>query len=292
VTGTNGAAEEGKFIRLTAAVTDDVQVRNVEFYVDGVRVLTDGNFPFEHRFVTPRRSATKTNLTIRAKATDTGGNFAWSDEIMVTLTPDVTRPQVGSVVPTPNSVATNSNVLVFFSEPIDAASLNLTSFRVLSAGPDFLFGTADDVLVPGIISYREEINAASFAYPPVLPYGLYRGTVTTNVTDVAGNRLRAEFTWSFSVASTGAEPDSDMDGWPDGNERLYGTDPSNPASRPRIPQVLVSAPVTVRNLTVNPPVPTNAVLVSLPVTLLNAPTNPPTPTSALLPSPIVTYENR
>jgi hypothetical protein len=38
VTGTNGAAEEGKFIRLTAAVTDDVQVRNVEFYVDGVRV--------------------------------------------------------------------------------------------------------------------------------------------------------------------------------------------------------------------------------------------------------------
>ena len=50
VTGTNGVAEEGKSARVTASVTDDVQVRNVEFYVDGVRVITDGNFPFEHNY--------------------------------------------------------------------------------------------------------------------------------------------------------------------------------------------------------------------------------------------------
>ena len=34
-------------------VDDDVQVRNVEFFVNGSRVASDGNFPFEHRFVTP-----------------------------------------------------------------------------------------------------------------------------------------------------------------------------------------------------------------------------------------------
>ena len=57
-TGFSGdLAEEGKLARLTAEVGDDVQVRNVEFYVDGVKVATDGNFPFEHRFVTPVRSA-------------------------------------------------------------------------------------------------------------------------------------------------------------------------------------------------------------------------------------------
>ena len=29
---------------------DDVQVRNVEFYIDGERVATDGNFPFDTVF--------------------------------------------------------------------------------------------------------------------------------------------------------------------------------------------------------------------------------------------------
>ena len=40
---TNGV-EEGKWVRLTANVADDVQVRNVEFYVDVQ--LIDGNFSF------------------------------------------------------------------------------------------------------------------------------------------------------------------------------------------------------------------------------------------------------
>ena len=34
-----------KALPVTATVTDDVQVRNVEFFVDGKRVETDGNFP-------------------------------------------------------------------------------------------------------------------------------------------------------------------------------------------------------------------------------------------------------
>ena len=48
-----GQAEEGQLVRVSALVSDDVQARNVEFSLDGVRVLTDGSFPFEHRFVTP-----------------------------------------------------------------------------------------------------------------------------------------------------------------------------------------------------------------------------------------------
>ena len=43
----NGAIEEGQILRLFANVSDDVQVRNVEFYIDGRLVGTDGNFPFE-----------------------------------------------------------------------------------------------------------------------------------------------------------------------------------------------------------------------------------------------------
>ncbi len=47
---TNGEAEASQPFRVTAEATDDVQVRHVEFYVDGVEVFSDGNFPFELRF--------------------------------------------------------------------------------------------------------------------------------------------------------------------------------------------------------------------------------------------------
>src|SRR6185295_11627292 len=38
----SAVVEEGKRARLTATVRDDVQVRNVEFYLDGERMATDG----------------------------------------------------------------------------------------------------------------------------------------------------------------------------------------------------------------------------------------------------------
>ena len=41
-------AEEGKLVRTTALVSDDVQVRNVEFYLDGALVATEGGFPFDY----------------------------------------------------------------------------------------------------------------------------------------------------------------------------------------------------------------------------------------------------
>ncbi|MCH8991064.1 MAG: hypothetical protein IIA44_04850, partial [Acidobacteria bacterium] len=82
-----GLAEEGQVMRVTATVTDNVQVRNVEFFVDGVKVATDGNFAFEHRFVTALLSQQPT-FTLRAQATDTGGNATSTDEIVITLTTD------------------------------------------------------------------------------------------------------------------------------------------------------------------------------------------------------------
>src|SRR5204862_6475610 len=89
-----GVAEEGQPFRVTAHVADDVQVRNVEFYVDGQKVATDGNFPFEHRFITPLIGLNRTNFIIRARTTDTGGNATWSEQINATLVPDATPPAV------------------------------------------------------------------------------------------------------------------------------------------------------------------------------------------------------
>jgi len=244
----------------------------VEFYVDGVRVSTDGNFPFEHRFVTPRLSPTKTNFTVRAKATDTGGNFAWSDELLVALALDATPPRLTRVSPMSGVVVTQAvdTVFAYFNEAMDAATLNAASFLLRSAGPDNRLGTADDVApAGGTVSYRETLNAAVLAFPAPLPLGLYRAVITAAVTDAAGNHFTNQFTWSFAYLGSGPDgdddgddvtnaeelskqtnpflADTDGDGWSDRVEIDDGTDPLNPASRPRMtfvarPPVLIDLP--------------------------------------------------
>jgi hypothetical protein len=229
-TPTNGVAEEGKLARVTASVTDDVQVRNVEFYVDGARVLTDGNFPFEHRFLTPRLTTSKTNFTVRAKATDTGGNFRWSDEILVTLSLDATPPRLWRTDPATNSFVSVTNpplaVFAYFNEPMDVSSLGLGNYRLIFAGPDNFLGTADDVNVTNaVVSYRDTLNAGVLEFPSPLGLGLYQCVITTNVTDAAGNNLASEFHWTFAILAGGASDDDDGDGLSNADEMARGTNP-------------------------------------------------------------------
>lgn len=87
-----GEIEEGQQIRVTANATDDVQVRNVEFYLDEVRIATDGNFPFEYCFDAPMITPDKNSFTLRARASDTGGNATFSDLIVIRGLPQAGAP--------------------------------------------------------------------------------------------------------------------------------------------------------------------------------------------------------
>lgn len=80
-----GQVTIGGFVVLRAAVQDDVQVRNVEFFANGQRVAVDGNFPFEHIYRVPTGSV-GTAITFSAMATDMGGN-----RLGITNTPIVTK---------------------------------------------------------------------------------------------------------------------------------------------------------------------------------------------------------
>lgn len=82
-----GQIQEGKLTRVTANATDDVQVRNVEFYRDGEKVFTDGNFPFEHWFVAPRITPERNSFTLRARASDTSGSATFSEDLTLQLLP-------------------------------------------------------------------------------------------------------------------------------------------------------------------------------------------------------------
>ena len=220
--------EEGSSMRLSASVTDDVQVGNVEFYVDGVLVFDDGTYPFEHRFLAPRRSATKTTFKVKARAVDTGGNATWSTESTVTMLPDMVPPTVRSILPASNTMKrTVANIYVRFSELMDAGTLTAPAFTLVSAGPDAIFDTADDSTIPYFLVYRDSDSLVRLALDAPLPPGRYRMHVAPPVSDATGNAMAAATESSFRVYSL---TDTDHDGIPDDWEALLGTNPNNPDS--------------------------------------------------------------
>lgn len=225
VTGAIGdRVDEGRLLRLTAQVSDDVQVRNVEFHVNGERVATDGNFPFEHRFATPLLSEGRRFLVVRARASDTGGNATWSDEIRLELVADGRPPVVRRTVPFRGAlVGVQRSVTVFFNEPLDEATVGLATVEVTGSGADQQIGTADDVVVGGVVEYWSSLNAAVFVPDAPLSAGAYRLLVRPPLADRAGNVLASVHEARFRVFDF---TDEDQDGLPDELESMLGLDPT------------------------------------------------------------------
>ena len=204
--------EEGANVRLTALVSDDFAVRNVEFFIDD-QPTVDATFPFEHRFSAPLLSD-QPSFRIRARAFDIGGNSTFTDEITITVLPDTTAPQFVRGIPDGGVVAPVTDVLGIFSEPLDPASVTLGSFNVTSAGPDLLIGTPDDVLLtPTRVVYRPGPRALTWTQGVELAPGRYSVEINFAVTDLAGNGLVNEPRWTFTLYDN---PDLDMDGVLDG----------------------------------------------------------------------------
>lgn len=255
-----GAVDAGKVSRFTATVADDVQVRSVEFHIDDELAFTDVTYPFEHRFLPPSVGST---FTIKARAVDTGGNAAWTDEYTISVLTETVPPQLLPLSPASGKVLPPKDSLtVRFSEGMDLVSLQNGGIRLTSAGPDGIFGTADDAdLAPDEWRFVSEAFAAVLRFNAPLDPGLYRLEVTTAARDLAGNALPAGSSTEFRFASsldsdndgvpddfesvlglTVGETDSDLDGTPDGDEDfdndgatnaeeyLLGFDPIDPDS--------------------------------------------------------------
>lgn len=216
-------AQEGSLLRVSAACTDDVQVRSCELFVNGVKTETDGNFPFDFYLVTPRLFD-RQQLSIRVRVSDTGGNSQFSDELVIELTPDSVAPSVVRVSPPDGGLLGNANVVAaFFNEPIDPNTLTGASFHLTSAGADRAFGTADDRPISASTEFRAQVLGA-FLTPVdgALAPGQYRA-VLEGATDPGGNQTPTT-TWQFTVYGAGGL-DSDGDGIPDELERVLGLDP-------------------------------------------------------------------
>ena len=223
-----GEFEEGKLMTIQSLASDDVQIRNVQLYVDGDVVSTDGNYPFDFRFVTPLISPDVSNFTVHAVATDTGGNMTTSDAIEITLVPDITPPRVKSIVPKNAAFTGNVNVVVaLLNEPINVDTLTPDTFFLTEAGLDELFGTDDDQSVTGDLLFDDQTNRISWTHSTDLANGIYQVTVLAPLSDLAGNELLESFFSTFKVLGY---LDSDGDGLPDFWELENGFDPFNPDS--------------------------------------------------------------
>jgi hypothetical protein len=196
-------ADELFFVSTTTS--DDVQVRDVEFYIDGSLAGLSGKFPFASTLRAPAKTATKTSFLLRAKATDTGGNVGWSDALSITLLPDLTPPGLLSLTPSPNSTRPRGSVsrlsAVFDSE-IDITSIQ-NAWTLQSAGPDGNFGTADDVSVTGgRMTFDQPDRTAIFQFSAPLLSGRYRSRLASSVKDLQGNPMSADVTWDFTIPTT------------------------------------------------------------------------------------------
>jgi hypothetical protein len=118
------------------------------------------------------------------------------------LPTDTTAPWVTSVVPLNGAVgvAINTRITATFSEDMDPATINGTTFRVVNTT---LGGTA----VAGNVTYNAASRTATFTptIPATLPVStLFTATITTGAKDIRGHALVSNYVWSFT---TGLAPD-------------------------------------------------------------------------------------
>lgn len=193
--------EEGKVLALRARVRDDVQAQYVDFYVGDERVATDASYPFEHTFTAPARTQTA-QLSVWARAWDTGGNDTVSEQLAIEVQADSTAPEVIGRIPGPAGVVAadvDQTIAVTFSEPLSVASVQATSLTIVHAGADQALGTADDVALPvASVTHRPELQLAVWRLAAAFPSGRLRATLHGTLTDAAGNPVVAT-SWDFEA---------------------------------------------------------------------------------------------
>lgn len=143
-------------------------------------------------------SSTTYTATITTGVTDLAGNAMAATKIWSFATgtaSDNTAPTVGYTNPADaaTGVAINSSIIATFSEPMSAATITAGSFT-LKQGSTPVAGAVTSV--GNTATFKPTSNLVSST--------TYTATITTGVTDLAGNALAANKIWSFTTGTTTA----------------------------------------------------------------------------------------
>jgi hypothetical protein len=114
--------------------------------------------------------------------------------------PDTARPTVSSTTPVNaiNGVPVSQVVSATFSEAMNPATVNATTFTLTGAG---------GVAVTGAVTYADSGSVARFTPAALLaPNAVFTATITTGATDLAGNALASNYAWSFQTVPAPTPP--------------------------------------------------------------------------------------
>ncbi len=172
----------GSLLVIRADVADDVQVRQVEFFVNGQRIGVDGNFPFEAVYQVPVNMVGR-ELNVTARATDMSGNFINLVLPPRLVQPDTAPPLLSVSAPKPNEILGDDVQLYVKAQAWDATGVDHLEFFV------------DGQLLTG-----QRLSLNDYSIPVRLDVGTHRLVVAA--VDVGGQRVAAP-PISFAVTAFG-----------------------------------------------------------------------------------------
>jgi hypothetical protein len=153
----------------------------------------------------PLAASTAYTVTVTSAVSDLAGNPLTSGVVSnpwtftTGLAPDVTAPFLTLAYPPSNAtdICINSVVTVTFNENIDVRTLTSDNFFVTAPDGSRLGGSLSYNATTRIATFTQAIN--------FLPNTVYTATVTSGITDRAGNALVPSATanpWSFTIGDT------------------------------------------------------------------------------------------
>lgn len=141
------------------------------------------------------------SATVSMNVKDVGGNalastYTWS--FSTAAAPDTTPPIVTSSSPVggTNCVSTETGISAQFSESVLGGTVNTGTF---------LLKDSVNNAIAGVVSFDSLFGGAAFQPNGMLANATdFTATLTTGLTDLAGNHLVSDYTWTFTTAAEGS----------------------------------------------------------------------------------------
>ena len=148
----------------------------------------------------PSTTCTGTITTAAKDSTGTALAATYTWNFRTGLGSDVVPPTVVSVTPI-NGACLQTEVGATFSEAMNPATITTATFTLQLTGPPL--GTA----IAGAVAYDVPTRVATFTPAVALAANTsYTATITTGVTDLTGNPLAANRTWTFVTGTLPCVP--------------------------------------------------------------------------------------